>query len=103
MTVICAIAALQLAGGMDYLVHLAGVMLRKHPNQINYLAPLTTFLLSLLCGTGHTAYSVLPVIVEVVKEHKIRPSRPLSIAVVASKSRSHLRRSQRRPWPWSEF
>lgn len=84
MTVICAIAALQLAGGMDYLVHLAEVMLRKHPNQINYLAPLTTFLLSLLCGTGHTAYSVLPVIVEVAKEHKIRPSRPLSIAVVAS-------------------
>lgn len=51
MTVICAIAALQLAGGMDYLVHLTEVMLRKHPNYINYLAPLSTFLLSLLCGT----------------------------------------------------
>ena len=31
MTVICAIAALQLAGGMYYLVHLTEVMLRKNP------------------------------------------------------------------------
>lgn len=84
VTVICTIAALQMAGGMDYLVHLTEVMLRKHPAQINYLAPLATFLLSLLCGTGHTAYSVIPIIVEVAKEHGIRPSRPLAIAVVAS-------------------
>lgn len=84
MPVICTIAALQAAGAMDHLVHLTEVMLRKHPKHITYLAPLSTFLLSLLCGTGHTAYSVLPVIIEVSKENKIRPSRPLSIAVVAS-------------------
>ncbi len=84
MPVICTIAALQVAGAMDHLVHLTEVMLRRHPKQITYLAPLSTYLLSFLCGTGHTAYSVLPVIVEVSKENKIRPSRPLSIAVVAS-------------------
>nr|WP_204399765.1 anaerobic C4-dicarboxylate transporter [Arcanobacterium pluranimalium] len=84
MPVICAIAALQVAGGMDYLVHLTEILLRKHPRQINYLAPFVTFMLTVLCGTGHTAYSVLPVIVDVSKENGIRPSRPLSIAVVAS-------------------
>ncbi|WP_316670821.1 anaerobic C4-dicarboxylate transporter [uncultured Propionibacterium sp.] len=84
MPVICTIAALQAAGAVDHLVHLTEVMLRRHPRQITYLAPFSTFLLSLLCGTGHTAYSVLPVIVEVAKENKVRPSRPLSIAVVAS-------------------
>lgn len=84
MCVISAIAALQLAGAMDYLVHLTEKLLRKHPNQITYLSPLVTYLLSLLAGTGHTAYSVLPVIVDVAKKNKTRPSRPLSIAVVAS-------------------
>ncbi len=84
MTVICTVAALQLAGSMDHLVHLTEVLLRRHPGQITYLAPFVTYMLSLLCGTGHTAYSVIPVIVDVAKERGIRPSRPLSIAVVAS-------------------
>lgn len=84
MPVICTVAALQVAGGIDHLVHLTEVLLRRHPKQITFLAPFVTYLLSLLCGTGHTAYSVLPVIVDVAKEHRIRPSRPLSIAVVAS-------------------
>lgn len=84
MPVICAVAALQVAGGIDHLVHLTEVLLRRHPKQINYLAPFVTYMLSLLCGTGHTAYSVIPVIVDVAKERGIRPSRPLAIAVVSS-------------------
>jgi len=84
MSVICTVAALQVAGAMDHLVHLTEVLLRRHPSHIVYLAPFVTFLMSFLCGTGHTAYSVIPVIVDVCKEHSIRPSRPLSIAVVAS-------------------
>ena len=84
MAVICTVAALQVAGSMDYLVHLTEVLLRRHPRQITYLAPFVTFVMSVMCGTGHTAYSVIPVIVDVAKEHGIRPSRPLSIAVVAS-------------------
>ena len=84
MSVICTVAALQVAGSMDHLVHLTELLLRKHPRQIVFLAPFVTFLMSVMCGTGHTAYSVIPVIVDVSKEHGIRPSRPLSIAVVAS-------------------
>ena len=84
MSVICTVAALQVAGAMDHLVHLTEVLLRRHPSHIVYLAPFVTFLMSFLCGTWHTAYSVIPVIVDVCKEHSIRPSRPLSIAVVAS-------------------
>ena len=84
MSVICTVAALQVAGSMDHLVHLTELLLRRHPRQIVFLAPFVTFLMSVMCGTGHTAYSVIPVIVDVSKEHGIRPSRPLSIAVVAS-------------------
>lgn len=84
MTVIAAIAAMQRAGGMDYLVYLAEKFLRKNPKKITFYAPVVTWLMTVLAGTGHTAFSTLPVIVEVAKEGKVRPSRPLSIAVVSS-------------------
>lgn len=84
MAVIMAIAAMQVAGGMDYLVKVAEKILRKHPKHVTYLAPTVTYVMTLLAGTGHTAFSTLPVIAEVAKEQQIRPSRPLSIAVVAS-------------------
>jgi anaerobic C4-dicarboxylate transporter DcuA len=35
-------------------------------------------------GTGHTAYFTIPIIVDVATKAKIRPSRPLSAAIVAS-------------------
>ncbi|MCL2892820.1 anaerobic C4-dicarboxylate transporter [Brenneria tiliae] len=84
MAVIAAIAAMQVAGGMDYLVSLAEKLLRRHPKYVTFLAPLVTYFMTLLAGTGHTAFSTLPVIAAVAKEQGIRPSRPLSIAVVAS-------------------
>lgn len=84
MCVIAAIAAMQRAGGMDYLVHLAEKFLRRNPQQVTFWAPVVTWLMTVAAGTGHTAYSTLPVIVEVSKEGGVRPSRPLSVAVVAS-------------------
>ncbi|MDO5511139.1 anaerobic C4-dicarboxylate transporter [Corynebacterium sp.] len=84
MCVIAAISAMQRAGGMDYLVHLAERFLRRNPRQITLWAPVVTWLMTVFAGTGHTAFSTLPVIVEVAKEGKVRPSRPLSVAVVAS-------------------
>ncbi|MEZ8988986.1 anaerobic C4-dicarboxylate transporter [Vibrio breoganii] len=84
MSVITAIAAMQVAGGMDWLVQIAEDFLRKHPERITFYAPIVTFVMTLMAGTGHTAFSTLPVIAEVAKGQGIRPSRPLSIAVVAS-------------------
>ena len=84
MSVITAIAAMQVAGGMEWLVQLAENFLRKHPERITFYAPIVTFFMTLMAGTGHTAFSTLPVIAEVAKGQGVRPSRPLSIAVVAS-------------------
>ncbi|MDY5184677.1 MAG: anaerobic C4-dicarboxylate transporter [Helicobacter trogontum] len=84
MSVIAAIAAMQLAGGLDYMVQVAEKILRKNPKYINYLAPTVTYFLTFLAGTGHTAFSMIPVIVEVAKEQNVKPSAPLSIAVVSS-------------------
>ena len=79
-SVICAIACMQLAGGMDYLVSLAEKALRKNPKYITFAAPVVTYLMTMLAGTGHTAFSTLPVIAEVAKSkgsaHPVRsPSR----------------------------
>lgn len=84
MGVIAAIAAMQEAGGLDYLVHLAEKVLKSNPRYITFLAPVVTYFMTMFAGTGHTAFSTLPVIAEVAKREGIRPSRPLAIATVAS-------------------
>ncbi|WP_316572580.1 anaerobic C4-dicarboxylate transporter [Neobacillus sp. YIM B06451] len=84
LAVITAAGALQAAGGMEYLVYLAEKALRKNPKQITFIAPIVTYIFTLCAGTGHVAYSVLPVIAEVSRESGIRPERPMSIAVIAS-------------------
>ena len=83
-SVISAITALQVAGGLDYLVQVASKILRKNPKQINILAPIVTYLLTIFAGTGHTAFSMLPVITEVAKGQNIKPSAPLALSVVSS-------------------
>ena len=82
--VISAASCMQAAGGLDYMVKVAERLLRKHPQYLTILAPLVTYTFTFLAGTGHVAYSVLPVIAEVARETKIRPERPLGIAVIAS-------------------
>ncbi len=84
VAVITAAACMQAAGGLDLMVKAAEHLLRKKPSQITFLSPLVTYFFSFVAGTGHVAYSVLPVIAEVAKETKIRPERPLGIAVIAS-------------------
>ena len=84
MSVIAAIATMQVAGGLDYLVQLAERILRSNPKYITFLAPLVTYTMTVFAGTGLTAFSTLPVIAEVAKREGIRPSRPLSVATIAS-------------------
>ena len=83
-SVITATAALQAAGGLDYLVGLAARFLRKHPTHITYYGPLTTWLFCLVAGTAHTSYSLLPIISEIAKNSKIRPERPMTVATIAA-------------------
>lgn len=84
MGVIAAIAAMQEAGGLEYLVQVAARVLKRNPKYITFLAPAVTYVMTLFAGTGHTAFLALPVIAEVAKKEGIRPSRPLAIGTVAS-------------------
>ena len=84
VSVITASSALQAAGGMDYMVNVAVRFLKKHPSRITFLAPLVTWLFTLMTGTAHTCYALLPIISEIARKEKVRPERPLSIATIAA-------------------
>ncbi len=84
LAVVTASATLQVAGGLDYLVQLTERMLRAHPKYVTILAPLSTFFLTVCCGTGHAVYALLPVIADVALKTGIRPERPMAISSVAS-------------------
>lgn len=84
LSVVTAAAALQAAGGMDYLVQVAGQLLRSKPEQITILGPLITYLFTLFAGTAHISYSIMPIIAEVAIKKRIRPERALSMSVTAA-------------------
>jgi len=75
---------MQASGGMDWLIQLAEKLLRKHPNSITFLAPLTTFFLTVLVGTGHVVYTLMPIICDISLKKGIRPERPCGVASIAS-------------------
>ena len=75
---------MQAAGGMDWLIQLAEKLLRTHPEHITFLAPLCTFFLTVLVGTGHVVYTLMPIICDISLKKGIRPERPCGVASVAS-------------------
>ncbi|HEX6648241.1 MAG TPA: anaerobic C4-dicarboxylate transporter [Pyrinomonadaceae bacterium] len=83
IAVITALATMQAAGGLDYLVSVAEKIMRRRPQYITFVAPIVTYVLVLASGTAHVIYALLPVIAEVSRNGKIRPERPLSISVIA--------------------
>lgn len=83
IAVITALAAMQAAGGLDYLVSVAERIMRRHPQYITFVAPVVTYLLVFASGTTHVIYALLPVIAEVSRKAGVRSERPLSISVIA--------------------
>jgi anaerobic C4-dicarboxylate transporter DcuA len=83
IAVITALAAMQAAGGLDYLVAIANRLMRRHAQYITFVAPVVTYVLVFASGTTHVIYALLPVIGEVSQKAGIRPERPMSISVIA--------------------
>jgi len=75
---------MQASGGMDWLIQMAERLLRKHPDRITFLAPITTFFLTVLVGTGHVVYTLMPIICDIALKKGIRPERPCGVASIAS-------------------
>jgi len=84
LTVIMAASAMEVAGGIDFLVRVAEKIIRKNPKQVTIVAPLVTYGFTFAAGTGHIVYPLLPVIYEVAHENGIRPERPMAVATIAS-------------------
>jgi len=84
LAVVTSSAALQVAGGLDYLVQLTERLLRAHPNRVTLLAPLCSFFLTVCVGTGHAVYALFPVIADVAWRTRIRPERPMVVSSVAA-------------------
>ena len=84
MAVVCAGASLQAAGGLDCLLQIAEKLLRKHPRAVCYLAPYICWFLTVLCGTGHVVYTMLPIIYDVAIKNNIRPERPMAASTIAA-------------------
>ena len=75
---------MQASGCMDWLIQIAERLLRKHPDRITFLAPLCTFFLTVLVGTGHVVYTLMPIICDISLKKGIRPERPCGVASIAS-------------------
>lgn len=75
---------MQASGGMNWLIQIAEKMLRKHPDHITFYAPLCTFFLTVLVGTGHVVYTLMPIICDISLKKGIRPERPCGVASIAS-------------------
>ncbi|MCG8684781.1 MAG: anaerobic C4-dicarboxylate transporter [Desulfobacterales bacterium] len=84
LAVVAASATLEATGGLDLLVAYAEKLLRNHPQYVVYLGPLCTYTLTVLVGTGHSVYPLLPVIYDVAYKQGIRPERPLAVSTIAS-------------------
>lgn len=84
LSVICATAVMQTAGGIDFMVSIAQRIIRKYPNRIVFVGPLVAYLFTFCAGTGHILYPLLPVIHETSLKNGIRPERAMSVSVIAS-------------------
>ncbi|MFC9787450.1 anaerobic C4-dicarboxylate transporter [Rhodococcus sp. NPDC127528] len=84
LSVVLASSMMQAAGGIDWMVSIAANLIAKRPKQITLIAPLVSFLFSVGAGTSNILYPLLPVIYDASYRNGIRPSRPLSLSVVAT-------------------
>jgi anaerobic C4-dicarboxylate transporter DcuB len=84
IAVVAASATLQASGGLEVLLKGAEKLLRRNPKYVSILAPFTTCLLTILCGTGHVVYTMLPIIYDIAIKNNIRPERPMAASSVAS-------------------
>lgn len=84
LAVISCASVLQTAGGLNVMMQFAERLLRRHPQYVTILAPLTTWTLTVLCGTGHVVYTMFPIIYDIALKKGIRPERPMAVASVAS-------------------
>ncbi len=84
LAVVTCAGFLQTSGGLTVMLQYAEKFLRNNPKHVTILAPLTTWFLTVLCGTGHVVYTMFPIIYDIAIKQNIRPERPMAVSSVAS-------------------
>ena len=84
MAVVTCAGFLQTSGGLTVMLKYAEKFLRSNPKHVTIFAPLTTWFLTVLCGTGHVVYTMFPIIYDIAIKQNIRPERPMAVASIAS-------------------
>ena len=84
IAVVAASATLQASGGLDVMLQIAERLLRKNPKYISIVAPFVTCILTMLCGTGHVVYTILPIIYDAAIKNNIRPERPMAASSIGA-------------------
>lgn len=84
LAVVVASATLQASGGLDVMLQIAERVLRKNPKFLTILAPFVTCFLTILCGTGHVVYTMMPIIYDIAIKNGIRPERPMAASSISS-------------------
>ena len=84
IAVVSCASILEASGGLKCMLQYAERMLRKDPKKITFFGPLVTYSLTLMLGTGHAVYTIMPIIGDIALKNKIRPERPMAAASVAS-------------------
>ncbi|MCW9715337.1 anaerobic C4-dicarboxylate transporter [Avibacterium sp. 21-594] len=84
LAVVTCASVLEAAGGLKFMLQVAEKILRNNPKRVTLLGPLVTYLMTFMLGTGHSVYSIMPIIGDVALKNKIRPERPMAAASVAS-------------------
>lgn len=83
LAVVTCAGFLQTAGGLTVMLKYAEKFLRRNPKQVTIFAPMTTWFLTVLCGTGHVVYTMFPIIYDIAIKQGIRPERPMAVSSVA--------------------
>ena len=84
LAVVTCASVLEAAGGLKYMLQIAEKILRKNPKRVTILGPIVTYTMTIMLGTGHAVYSIMPIIGDIALKNKIRPERPMAAASVAS-------------------
>jgi anaerobic C4-dicarboxylate transporter DcuB len=84
VAVVAASATLEASGGLDVLLLLAEKVLRRNPKYVSIIAPFVTSFLTMLCGTGHVVYTMLPIIYDIAIKNGIRPERPMAAGSIGA-------------------
>jgi anaerobic C4-dicarboxylate transporter DcuB len=101
IAVVAASATLQASGGLEVMLKGAEKLLRRNPRYVSIMAPFVTCTLTILCGTGHVVYTMLPIIYDIAIKNNIRPERPHGGCPQFQRKWAYL--PARYQWPWSHW